>query len=199
MQVPQLLTLWGTQPPLHCSVPVGQMQVPVTQLCPGRQASAQEPQWLASFWRSTQAPPQLVRLAAQVWVHRLLLHTSLVLQVLKQPPQFFGSLVRSTQAPLQEASGAWQTQLLLTHGWPGAQWVPQAPQFEGSLVVLVQIPAQLTWPGPQVLVHLLARQSLPGPQTTLQPPQLSGSDAVLTHELPHCLRPALQLLTQPEF
>jgi hypothetical protein len=100
------------QPPLHSSVPTGHTQVLVTQLWPGRHAFGQLPQWLASFARSTQAPPQLTRPPVQVSAQAPLLQTSFALQSFPQPPQFFGSVLWLTQLPLHDESGDAQAQAL---------------------------------------------------------------------------------------
>jgi hypothetical protein len=195
LHAPQFAVPWGTQPPLQNSVFVGQMQVPVTQLWPGAQESGQPPQCAASFCRSTQAPPQLVRPGGQVATQSLLLQTSLVLQSFAHAPQFFGSDKMLTQAPLHESSGGVHAHMPFWHGWPGPHVVPQAPQLSGLFVMSVQKPLQLICPVGHWLMHLPALQVSPVAQMFAHAPQLKRSVLVSTQLLPHCLRPVEQAPT----
>ena len=155
----------------------------------------QLPQWLASFWVSTQAPLQLVRPGPQIKSHSLLLQTSFGAQTFAQAPQLLGLEVKSTQTPLQLVSAP-QSQAPLRQLWPGPQTLKQLPQLAGSLSGLTHTPLQSIRGAAHWLTHLALMHSSLVPHARLQSLQCIGLVLTSTQLLPHFFRPPEQKPTQ---
>ena len=124
-------------------VSVGQVawHAPAEQVWEDVQARVHDPQWRGSVWRFTQAPPQSVSPAAQVWTQALATQVWPAGQTVPQVPQLAGSVAVLVQTvALQAVLGARHWQVLALHTLSGTQAFPQAPQFAPLLARLTQVP-----------------------------------------------------------
>lgn len=180
-QPPQLLGSLPTetQRPLQNEEPGGQAQVPLVQVVPMGQTTPHTPQLALSLLVLVHTPLQLTWPGGQVVVHTRATQAAPGAQARPHWPQLRGSFATSTQEP----SGHWvnggeghiDTQLPLAHTEPGAQVRPHWPQLLGSLWSATQRPLQDVVPDGQP-VHLPSWQVRPAAHSTLQPPQLLGSE-----------------------
>jgi hypothetical protein len=106
-------------------------------------------------------------------------------------PQLLASVWMFVQTPLQAVGVAPLQAELAKHSLPAQIWPPSAahstehpPQLLGSEVVSTQVPPQAV-PLEQLMTHWPLSQTSPPVQAALQAPQLLGSEAVVTHEVPH--------------
>ncbi len=133
------------------------LQAPAMHTCPLPQAVAQLPQWVGSFWRSTQAVRvprscvQAVKPALQAFLQAPPWHLLLLLRIAGQPfpqaPQLAGSVSRLTQLLPQPVMPGEQlpAQAPPWHLVPEAQATPQLlPQNWASVWVLTQALPPLT-------------------------------------------------------
>jgi hypothetical protein len=70
--------------------------------------------------------------------------------------------------------------------------LPQAPQFVGEVARSAQAPLQLVVPIEQLSTQVPLLQTLLGGQALPHPPQLAGSEFVVTHALPQAVVPTTQ-------
>src|SRR5581483_6662288 len=170
----------------HMVWPVGHMlsQTPLTHWCPRWHALPHWPQLRASVCRSLQAPGvQLTRPASHT--HAPATQVAPMAHWLPHWPQLNGFVCRSTHAfeQLVRPASHETVHIESEHTCFAPHVVVQLPQWAGSLVVSVQTLLQRCSPGAQP--HVPPTQKVPPRHTMPQPPQLSPSLLVSTHELPH--------------
>ena len=148
-----LLVVVSTQPKPQTVWPVGQLQVPLTQLSPKGHTFPQDPQLRAFVSVFTQALPQRVWPAAQPVVHAPDTHCCVCVQRVPHAPQCVGSVCKFTHCPLQLVVPPPHWHCPATQFSPVGQAVPQAPQANGSVCRFTQLLVQLVSPAAQVALQ----------------------------------------------
>jgi hypothetical protein len=151
-----------------------------------------EPQFVASDFTSTQAPPQEVKPVEQSSTHAPLAQDSPAAHRIAQAPQFLGSLPVSTQMPAQSIFPLGQLQSARRHTLVGPQLVPQPWQFFESDSMSRQALEQFVKGELQVVVHAPKEQTSLTAQTVAQVPQCIGSVLVLMQVPPQSVFPTSQ-------
>ncbi len=138
----------STHAPPHTDWPIGHTHAPATQAVPPVHGLPHAPQFTASVWRSTQAPPHATRGAVQAAAHAPALHTWPMGHASPHAPQLDALVARSTHTPPQRLWPAAQAHTPDVHDWPPAHAVAQLPQCRASLWRSTQLAPQVVSAAP---------------------------------------------------
>lgn len=190
--VPQQAVVSAQQVVPHVRVGQAAWHVLAEQVWGDGQTVVHEPQWAASFFKSTHTPLHAVNPAAQVGTHVPDEQVWPAGHTMPQVPQFLVSV----EVLVQTAVGVPGQMVLGERHWhvdaeqtsAGTHAFPHAPQLDALVAVSTQVPVagRLGQSATGAGLHAQAAAwQVPSPQSWPQAPQLAVSVCLFTHLRPH--------------